>query len=128
MTTVCFEEPCTIELGLPEETVGTGYAASPLPLSATVCGLSKALSLIVSIPVDNPTVRGWKKTVITQLLPGWTGMVHPFLAVNADPLTATDEIARVSSPWLKTKTGVPRPLFPTSWSSAWSIVGDRWTT
>src|SRR3954451_8936184 len=46
--------------------------ASPLPDSATVCGLPAALSVTVSVPVAAPPAVGWKRTVMTQLAPAAT--------------------------------------------------------
>src|ERR1700683_356416 len=48
---------------------GTGLAggATPVPLSATVCGLEGSLSLMVSVPVRVPPVVGVNVTWIVQL-------------------------------------------------------------
>jgi hypothetical protein len=43
--------------------------SSPVPLSATVCGLPGPLSLIVNVPVLAPLVVGSKKTPMEQLAP-----------------------------------------------------------
>ena len=44
-------------------------AATPVPLSATVCGLLLPLSVIVSVAVRKPRAAGVKLTEIVQLLP-----------------------------------------------------------
>ena len=44
-------------------------AATPVPLSATVCGLLLPLSVIVSVAVRKPRTVGVKVTEIVQLLP-----------------------------------------------------------
>ena len=46
--------------------------AVPLPLSATVCGLPAALSLIDRVPEAGPRVTGAKLTEIVQLAPAAT--------------------------------------------------------
>jgi len=44
-------------------------AVTPVPLSATVCGLLLPLSVIVSVAVRKPRTVGVKVTEIVQLLP-----------------------------------------------------------
>lgn len=44
-------------------------AATPVPLSATVCGLLLPVSAIVSVPVRKPRAVGVKVTEIVHLLP-----------------------------------------------------------
>lgn len=44
-------------------------AATPVPLSATVCGLLLPVSVMVSVPVRKPRAVGVKVTEIVQRLP-----------------------------------------------------------
>ena len=44
-------------------------STSPVPASATVCGLFTALSVSVSVPVRGPVAVGLNATVIAQLAP-----------------------------------------------------------
>jgi hypothetical protein len=46
-----------------------GAGITPVPVSATACGLPLALSLIVSVPVREPAAVGVKMTEILQLDP-----------------------------------------------------------
>jgi hypothetical protein len=45
------------------------YDATPVPLSATVCGLSAALSAHESVPFKLPVLPGVNVTLTVQLAP-----------------------------------------------------------
>jgi len=49
------------------EELGAIEKSCPMPVSATVCGLLAALSVIVKVPVLVPLVVGSKKTPMEQL-------------------------------------------------------------
>jgi hypothetical protein len=51
------------------EAVDSTVAATPVPLSDTVCGLLEALSEMLSVPVCTPRAVGAKSTRIVQLAP-----------------------------------------------------------
>jgi len=53
----------------------------PVPESTTVCGLSGALSVIVRVPLRNPTWVGVKVTSITQLFPTATVLPQDFATI-----------------------------------------------
>src|SRR5215216_5451786 len=50
--------------------VTAGAGATPVPVSASVCGVPGALSLIVTLAVRLPAAVGEKVTEIVQLAPG----------------------------------------------------------
>ena len=64
-----------------------------MPAKFTVCGLSGALSTMVSVPVRLPVVIGEKTTVIWQLVVG-PGKLPQSLDSAKSPLTLTLEIVR----------------------------------
>ena len=85
----------------------------PVPLSVTVCGLSAALSVIVTVPVRLPVAVGSKKTPIEQLEPAATLLPQELSTPKSLGLAVTPVIARVAVPLLVTVTVCGRPLVPT---------------
>ena len=58
-------------------------AATPVPLSATVCGLPAPESLTLSFPLRRPRADGVNVTEIVQLLPGVRVAEQPVLRVKS---------------------------------------------
>ena len=78
-------------MGTPGET--------PVPHRLTVCGLSKALSVIVRAPLSVPVARGVKVTLRVQLAPGGKVVLHSFVCAKS-PLATTLLMLSQSSPLL----------------------------
>lgn len=98
----------------------------PVPESGTVCGLTGALSEIVSVPVRAPATEGSKKTLIVQPTPGATVVVQPFVAANSVAVL-TPIIVSGASPVLVRVTFWGKPVVPTNWSGKVRLVGERLT-
>jgi hypothetical protein len=81
----------------------------PMPVSATVCGLPGALSVIVKAPVRVPVAVGVKLTPILQLLPPARGVPTAQVVVPVSraksPLTAKSVKFNVASPVFVTERG-----------------------
>jgi hypothetical protein len=71
---------CDAKVRLVGEGVAVGVAATPVPLSATVCGEPMILSEIVTVPVRLPTAVGLKVTEIVQPAPA--AMLAPQVLVS----------------------------------------------
>jgi hypothetical protein len=71
------------------EETGVNEKSCPVPLSATVCGLPGALSLIVNVPDLVPLVVGSKKTPIAQLEPTATVFPQAFRVPKSVALVVT---------------------------------------
>lgn len=71
--------------------------SSPLPESATVCGLFWALSVMVSVPVRPPAAVGVKVTLIVQLALAATLEPHVFVSAKS-PLAAMPLIVNAALP------------------------------
>ena len=76
----------------------------PVPVSATVCGLPNALSVIESVPVAVPTAVGANTTLIVQLAPMARPDPHVFVWVNA-PFVVTLDIVSTAVPVFVSVTG-----------------------
>jgi len=57
-------------------------AATPVPVSATVCGLLDALSAMLSVPVRVPAADGVKTTAMLQVLPAGRLELHVLVSEN----------------------------------------------
>ncbi len=83
--------------------------ASPVPESATVCGLPEALSVIVMSPLSAPSCSGVKVASMMQLFPAASvlpqGSVLVFRAKS--PLTAIFLMFRVEPPLFFSVTFFP---------------------
>ena len=73
------------ELELPEAMLSPSEGFSPVPESATVCGLSGALSVIVRLSVRLPVAVGVKVTLTVQFAPG-VSAVPQLLVSEKSPL------------------------------------------
>jgi hypothetical protein len=71
------------------ERVTGELVAPPVPLRLMVCGLVKALSVNVSVPVAAPVAVGVNVTPTEQLAPAATLAPHVLLAMLNPELTAT---------------------------------------
>jgi hypothetical protein len=70
----------------------------PIPLSATVCGLPSALSVMVNVPVLVPDAVGSKKTPMEQLAPGATLLPQALSVPKSDGLVVTVLIVNGETP------------------------------
>ena len=81
------------------ESVAVGVAATPVPLSVTVCGEPVALSVIVSVPVRLPAAVGVK--VMEMVQPAFAATLVPQLFVwPKSPDAAIDVMASAAVPEL----------------------------
>jgi hypothetical protein len=71
----------------------------PVPLSATLCGLSEALSEMLTLPVLVPAAVGLKVTEIVQLAPVLT-VVPQVLVWEKSPLAVMLEMVSEALPVL----------------------------
>ena len=55
---------------------------APVPANCTVCGLSGASSVIVSVPFCAPVAEGSKKTLTVQEAPGTNELLQAFAIPN----------------------------------------------
>jgi hypothetical protein len=104
-------ETATVKFAVcPAETVveagvtGANEKSCPVPLSAAVCGLPGALSLIVNVPDLVPLAVGSKKTPIAQLEPAATVLPQAFSVPKSVALVVTLEMLRVALPLFITVT------------------------
>jgi hypothetical protein len=88
--------------GTPKPMPG-GACVVVLPLSATACGLSAALSAKVNIPVEAPEEVGAKVTVIVQAEEEANDVPQLLLSSNG-PLICIREICRERAPELVSVT------------------------
>jgi len=71
--------------------------SSPLPLSETVCGLPKPLSVTMTAPEAGPPAAGKKLTVMLQLEP-WLSEAGQLFDSRNGPVTVIEEIASGPGP------------------------------
>lgn len=102
--------------------------ALPVPVSATLCGLPGALSVIVTAPVRVPICVGVNVTLNLQLPP--TGSVLPQVLVlmAKSPLAAMLLMFNVALPVFDIFTDLPAEVFPVFVAANVSDVGERLTT
>src|SRR5712664_3164275 len=85
--------------------------SQPVPVRDTVCGLPDALSVIVRVPVREPTAVGVNVTLIVQFapaanVPGLTGQALPPVLVSAkSPEAAIELIVNGAVPVFVSVTG-----------------------
>jgi hypothetical protein len=92
--------------------------ATPVPLSATVCGLPAASSVILIAAVRLPVAEGAKVTLAVQLAPGVSELPHVLLSTKSvawGPVTATLAIFRVALPLLVKVRLWGELAVPTGW-------------
>jgi hypothetical protein len=99
----------------------------PVPLSATVCGESPALSVKISEPVVDPAAVGSKNTPIEQFDPAATELPQAFRTPKLAGLATTLVMAKAAVPVLLTVTLCGRPLVPTYWAGKARLEGDKLT-
>jgi len=80
---------CPGDTVLDVEEIGPSEKSSPVPLSATVCGLPGALSLIVNVPGRVPPAVGSKKTPTEQLVPAATVLPQALISPKSAALDTT---------------------------------------
>lgn len=85
----------------------------PMPETLTVCGLSAALSVIVSVPVLVLPEVGSKKRPIWQLAPAAKLLPQPLRFPKSEGFVVTFVIASVPVPVLVRVTFCGSPLVPT---------------
>ena len=112
----------------PAATVAVGVTGAiekscPVPVSATVCGLPGALSLIVNVPVLGPLVVGSKKTPIAQLEPGARLLPQALSVPKSLGLVVTLPISRAALPLFITVTLFGSPDVPTYWLPKVALCG-----
>jgi hypothetical protein len=92
--------------------------AVPVPLKLTICGLPLALSVRVRPPERLPVAVGVNVTLITQLLPGGTGVLVlqlvPLAATAKSPVTPMLVKLKDAVPLLVTVTALAALVVPTS--------------
>src|SRR5437879_590249 len=106
---------CPSKVRLRGDSITAGPVSMALPVRLTICGLSAALSVIVTIPVRRPGIVGVKMTLIVQLAPA--ARLLPQLLVEKFKLAAMPSIGRirVALPLFVSVTGIGRLLVPTVW-------------
>jgi hypothetical protein len=108
-------------------------AVTPVPESATVCGLPTALSLMVSVPaVAAPRTEGVKVSATVQLAPAATVGARQVddgsMAYGVPEVTASDEMLRLVD-WLFVRVTVlmalvwPTTTLPKFTAAAESVTG-----
>jgi hypothetical protein len=105
-------------------TIGAGR---PSPASTIVCGLSEALSVMVTEPYRFPGAVGAKVTVIVHAIP--TATLAPQVLVWAkSPLTATLVMFKVPLPVFVRVTVWGALVLPTAWPVKVRLWGTSVTT
>jgi hypothetical protein len=104
--------------------------AMPVPDSGTVCGLFAALSVIVMLPVRNPSWVGVNVTLIMQFAPAASVLPQGFVLVAAakSPLITMLLIFSVELPVFATVTLLAVVVVPTTVLANTSAVGVSVTT
>jgi hypothetical protein len=98
------------------EEAGAIVKSCPVPLSATVCGLPDALSLIVNVPARVPPTVGSKKTPAAQLAPGATVLPQALRIAKSAELTVIPAMLRGTPPLLVIVTLCGSPEVPAYWA------------
>ncbi len=89
----------------------------PVPASGTVCGLSEALSVMVTAAARLPDAAGVKLTLTVQLAPAATLVPQVLLSLKSPlfvPVMAILEIVRVAVPLFVSVTFAAALPVPTS--------------
>src|ERR1035437_3940002 len=106
-------------------------ATPQIPVRLIVCGLSLALSVIVTLPVRVPSAVGVKVTEMLQLPPAGTDV--PQLLVSAKsppfaPVTLMDVMVKVALPVLVNLETCGVLVVPTAWLPKLRLGGVSFTT
>ena len=84
--------------------LGASEKSCPVPVSATVCGLLEALSLIVKVPGLVPLAVGSKKTPTAQLAPAARALPQALRVPKSPGLAVTLVMLRGALPLFVTVT------------------------
>ena len=96
--------------------------SSPLPLSATVCGLPEPLSAMTIAPLAGPPVVGRKLIVMLQFDPLLSDAGQLFDSRNS-PVTVMEEITSGPGPLAVSLTLLPPLSVPTIWLEKVRLLG-----
>ena len=109
--------------------VTAGAGVTPVPLSATLCGLPLALSLTVTLALRPPFAEGVKVTLMMQLTPaasvfGLSGQVFVWAKSPAfAPLSETLVMVSAAVPLLVSVATCAALVVPTFWLPKLRLVG-----
>src|SRR5579875_1581672 len=117
--------------GVPANSVIEGVEAvieksEPLPVSAMTCGLSAALSVIVTLPVRVPPVVGVNTMLMAQLPPAGRVTLQVFPSLKS-PLATIPEMSSVCEPLLVSVTCLPELDVPMATTPKSRLVAERAT-
>jgi len=101
--------------------------SSPVPESATVCGLFEALSVMLNVPVRFPPAVGVKITLIAQFAFSATELPQVFVSAKS-PLATMLETPSAALPLLNKITVSAALGTPIVWPENVRLDGDRSTT
>jgi hypothetical protein len=102
----------------------------PVPERLTVCGLPRALSVILTEALRLPLAEGVNVTLIVQEEPAATHLPHVLVSaklVRLVPLTTMLDIINVALPVLRRLTVRALLVLPTVWLPKARLVGERLT-
>jgi hypothetical protein len=108
-------------------TAGAG-AATPLPDSATPCGLPPALDAMLRVAVRVFSAAGVNVTLIEQFVPGVSVVLLQLLGANSAALVPVVVMApstRLAVPVLLIETVLAALVMPTVWLPKASVVADN---
>ena len=107
--------------------IGAAVAASPVPVSATVCGLPEALSVVVRVPVRVPEAVGVKVTVTTHSARALSVAPAPpqLFDCAKSPEVAIPVIESGLLPVFVRMMGCPGLVVPIAWLPNERLVGQR---
>jgi hypothetical protein len=97
----------------------------PVPLSATVCGLLAALSVMVTAPVRVPVAAGVKVTPKVQKAAGATEAGQLLLVTRKSPPATMLVMVKVAVPVLVKVTVCALLVVPTCWLPKVRLLADR---
>src|SRR4030081_1207560 len=89
--------------GFAEEVNLVAVSSKPIPVRSTVCGLSGALSVMLTTALRFPAAKGVKVAVMEQLVPTGTDVPQLFVWAKSPlfvPMTLMDLMVNVSPPAL----------------------------
>lgn len=101
-------------------------AATPVPVSGTVCGLVPALSVMVMVPARVPVVVGVKVTVMVQLPPAAPPVPQLFVWAKL-PVATMLEIVSLAPVLLVSLITFAALVVFTVWLPKLKLVGDSAT-
>jgi hypothetical protein len=104
-----------------------GACATPVPESATVCGLPEALSVKLSVPAAAPSSVGVNVTLTVHVLPAASVDSHVLVEIAKLSLAAILPMSSVVVPVFFTVTVLAALVVSTAWSPKLSEVGENTT-